>query len=58
MHYKEDEWYVQINPLNIVEKNERQWEDLDGKDTNKVPVELGQNPIPSEVLKKDELEVP
>lgn len=58
MHYKEDEWYVQINPLNIVEKNERKWEDLDGKDTNKVPVELGQNPIPSEVLKKDELEVP
>ena len=58
MHYKEDEWYVQINPLNIVEKNERQWEDLDGKDTNKVPVELGQNPIPSEVLKNNELEVP
>lgn len=58
MHYKEDEWYVQINPLNIIEKNERKWEDLDGKDTNKVPVELGQNPIPSEVLKKDELEVP
>lgn len=58
MHYKEDEWYVQINPLNIVEKNERKWEDLDGKYTNKVPVELGQNPIPSEVLKKDELEVP
>lgn len=58
MHYKEDEWYVQINPLNIVEKNERKWEDLDGKDTNKVPVELGQNPIPSEVLKKGKLEVP
>lgn len=58
MHYKEDEWYVQINPLNIVEKNERKWEDLDGKDTNKVPVELGQNPIPSEVLKNNELEVP
>lgn len=58
MHYKEDEWYVQINPLNIVEKNERQWEDLDGKNTNKVPVELGQNPIPSEVLKNNELEVP
>ena len=58
MQYKEDEWYVQINPLNIVEKNERQWEDLDGENTDKIPVELGQNPIPSEVLKRDELDVP
>lgn len=58
MHYREDEWYVQINPLNIVEKNEKQWEDLDGQNTDKIPVELGQNPIPSEVLKKDELEIP
>lgn len=58
MHYKEDEWYVQINPLNIVEKNEQEWRDLDGKTTNKIPVELNQNPIPSEVLKNNELEVP
>ena len=50
MQYKEDKWNVQINPLNIVERNEPEWKDLDGKTTTKVPVELGQSPIPNEVL--------
>ena len=40
MQYKEDSWYVQINPLNIVQCNEGAWEN------DKIPVELGQYPIP------------
>lgn len=50
MHYKEDKWYIQINPLNLVEKNEDSWVDIKGNPTSKVPVELGQSPIPNEVL--------
>ena len=50
MQYKEDKWNVQINPLNIVQKNEPEWKDLDNNNTSKVPVELGQSPIPNEVL--------
>ena len=58
MHYKEDKWYVQINPLNIVQKNESEWKDLDGKPTDKVPVELNQNPLPSGVLTPNSFKVP
>lgn len=64
MQYKEDKWNVQINPLNLVEKNEDTWEDLDGNTTNRIPVELGQSPIPNEVLTDDngdaktDLEIP
>ena len=58
MQYKEDKWYIQINPLNIVQKNEPKWTDVQQKETNRIPVELKQNPIPSEVLNKDTLEVP
>ena len=58
MHYKEDEWYVQINPLNIVEKNEEEWVDAKGGPTSEVPVELKQNPIPSEVLEKGTADIP
>lgn len=58
MHYKEDKWYVQINPLNIVQKNESEWKDLDGNPTDKVPVELNQNPLPSDVLTPNSFEVP
>lgn len=50
MQYKEDKWNVQINPLNLVEKNEGDWKDLDGVPTAKIPIELGQSPIPNEVL--------
>ena len=51
MQYKEDRWDIQINPLNIVQKNEDRWQG------DKVPVELGQYPIPNEVLTSN-IEVP
>lgn len=55
MHYREDKWYVQVNPLNVVQKNEKDWEKEDitqaeGLDGNLIPIELGQNPIPEKVL--------
>ena len=58
MHYKEDKWYVQINPLNIVQKNESEWKDLDNNPTDKIPVELRQNPLPSDILDPDSFDVP
>ena len=58
MQYKEDKWHVQINPLNIVQKNETQWTNLDGKVTNCVPVELKQNPLPSDILDPTTMQVP
>lgn len=58
MQYKEDKWYVQINPLNIVQKNESEWEDLDGNPTDRVPVELKQNPLPSDILTPGSFDVP
>ena len=62
MQYKEDKWYVQINPLNIVQKNESKWgtEDITGVggslSNDEIPIELGQSPIPDEVkesIKRD-----
>ena len=56
MHYQEDKWKVQINPLNIVQKNESKWgtEDITGAttslDSTKIPIELGQSPIPEKVI--------
>ena len=50
MQYKEDKWDIQINPLNIVQKNEPEWTDLDFKPTSKIPVELGQSPVPEDIL--------
>lgn len=58
MQYKEDKWHVQINPLNIVQKNETQWTNLDGNSTNCVPVELKQNPLPSDILDPTTMLVP
>lgn len=58
MQYKEDKWHVQINPLNIVQKNETQWTNLDGNSTNCVPVELKQNPLPSDILDPTTMQVP
>lgn len=46
MYYKEDKWHVQINPINLVQKNESKedWQNkykLKGDDTfNQVPAEL------------------
>lgn len=60
MHYKEDKWNVQINPLNIVQKNEPDWSSKEvdlfirsNLSSSKVPIELGQSPIPNEVLEKE-----
>ena len=50
MQYKEDKWYVQINPINFVQKNEPTWVDLDNNETDKIPVELNQNPLPDDIL--------
>ena len=58
MQYKEDKWYVQINPLNIVQKNEPEWEDLDGNPTTNIPVELNQSPLPDDILDPKSLDVP
>ena len=58
MQYKEDKWHVQINPLNIVQRNESQWTNLNGNPTNCIPVELKQNPLPSDVLDPTTMQVP
>lgn len=57
MQYNEDKWLIQINPINVVYKNEPQWADMDGNPTSKIPVELGQSPIPDDVLTED-IDVP
>ena len=59
MQYNEDKWLVQINPINVVYKNEEDWLDLDDNVTDKIPVELTQSPIPNEVLENtDNLAIP
>lgn len=68
MQYKEDKWDVQINPLNIVYCNEPDWASNEGTyknvivhckgESNKVPIELGQSPIPSDVKTYNNIEVP
>ena len=73
MQYNEDQWLVQINPINIVYKNEKDWTDIyqdliteykpDKPDkiersrelSNKIPIELGQSPIPDQVLEKGDI---
>lgn len=62
MQYNEDQWLVQINPINVVFKNEPDWgsknEDLfmrNNLSSSKVPIELGQSPIPNEVLESGNL---
>ena len=50
MQYKEDLWNIQINPLNVLYNNEPEWVDTSNNLTTKIPVELGQSPIPKEVL--------
>ena len=56
MHYKEDKWYVQINPLNIIQCNEPSWKEGIGAsglgldcDGNKVPIEIDQYPLPNDL---------
>ena len=60
MQYNEDQWLVQINPINLVYKNEKSWDqgDIIGDRTvssEKVPIELGQSPIPDEILEKGDI---
>ena len=62
MQYNEDKWLVQINPINIVYKNEPGWSlksaDLFGRNNlsaDKVPIEIGQSPIPDEVLQSGDI---
>ena len=55
MQYKEDKWNVQINPINVVYKNESQWgsEDIAQRtnlSSDKIPIEIEQSPIPDDIL--------
>lgn len=43
MDYQEDKWRVQINPINIVQKNEVWNED-------KIPLSVGNSPVPNDLL--------
>ena len=57
MQYKEDKWDVQINPLNLVQRNESQseWTNIYGDGTKKmVPAEYNLFTLPDELYKKDE----
>lgn len=60
MHYKEDKWYAQINPLNICENNEPGWEKVNWGDgsSEAVPVELSQAPLPDEILQVGAFDIP
>ena len=58
MQYKEDKWCVQINPINLIQKNEPTWKDLDNQETDKIPVELNQNPLPDDILDPNKMYVP
>ena len=58
MQYKEDRWHVQINPINLVQKNESDWLDHEGNVTTKVPVEVGQYPLPSDISNASQLSFP
>ncbi len=67
MQYNEDKWVVQIDPINVVQKNEPAWNSVDlfGRnepDTlesetldNKIPIEIGQSPIPDDIITEDKI---
>ena len=57
MQYKEDKWDIQINPINLVQKNEDQsdWTNVYGDGQKKmVPAECNLFTPPAEVYNKDE----
>lgn len=57
MQYKEDKWDIQINPINLVQRNESQneWTNIYGDGTKKmVPAECNLFTPPTEVYNKDE----
>ena len=57
MQYCEDKWLVQINPVNLIYKNEPDWSTNNGS-SDKVPIELGQSPIPDQILSQGSIEIP
>ena len=57
MQYKEDKWDVQINPINLVQRNEDQseWTNAYGdKNKKMVPAEYNLFTLPDELYEKDE----
>jgi hypothetical protein len=58
MHYKEDKWHIQINPLKIVQKNEEDWSEgfIKNSSSKLIPVELWKLPIPNEKISKNATE--
>lgn len=42
MQYKEDKWYVQINPINLIQCNEDKWP-TDNNGIEKVPIEISKS---------------
>lgn len=56
MNYQEDCWDVQINPIIFVQKNEEDWKT--NLDEQKIPISVGNSPIPNDVSYLNELEIP
>lgn len=49
MQYQEDRWLVQINPLNLRQKNEPKW----GEDNLTPPIVVANSPEPSQIITKE-----
>lgn len=51
MNYQEDVWDVQINSITFVQKNEPTWNksNVNGEVINKVPISVGNSPIPNDL---------
>lgn len=51
MNYQEDVWDVQINSITFVQKNEPPWNksNVNGEVINKVPISVGNSPIPNDL---------
>ena len=57
MHYKEDKWNVQINPINIVQKNESR-QDWEINGTSNPPIVYNLFPLPKDISNITQMEVP
>ena len=51
MYYQEDRWFVQINPINLVQKNELKdkWVNIDNRYLP--PIVVLNNPLPNDIIK-------
>lgn len=60
MHYTEDKWYVQINPINFVQKNEKENDWLVPGETkvSNPPIIYNLFPLPGDISNINSLEVP